>query len=589
MSSKKLENADNVSEKYFSDSGDDSEFGGFDDAEDATNRDPATLVKDAAEEELERLVLGNSAGFRRQLFDDLEAVATDAADIQLTTTDADADAGVEDLDDDDLFDFDFASTGEKKPTTATAGAAAAGAPAWEDSDDERMTVSLVSHTRLRKFRVAGQDDTVNGAVYTDRLRQQYLHLNPTPKWAQHGQALAAKRRKRSPGAEGSSSSSDDDEDTEDYGALPIDKFLRDAGALGALGATKRRKLRPEVIDIQRSRDIPDVHGGAVTALSFHPQFPILLSSSPSSIMYLHHIDPQAHPVPNPRLTSVQARQVDVRHSEFRYPAGDKVVFAGRRRYYHSWDLETGVVQKTSHVHGHKKEHKTFERFKLSPCGRYMGIIASTRKGGGIINVVDTNTSNWLAAARLDSRNGVADFAWWSTGDGMTILGRDGSVGEYSMVDKRFLGLWRDDGCIGGIVIALGGHQGPEELGEDAWVAVGSSSGITNIYNRHTLFSVNEQGEVEVAARPTPTKVFEQLITPVTTLTFSPDGQLLAFASREKRDAMRLAHIPSCTVYRNWPTADTPLGRISAVAFSTDSKVLAVGNDNGKIRTWEIRS
>ncbi|KAL5614619.1 hypothetical protein BROUX41_004718 [Berkeleyomyces rouxiae] len=587
MSSKKHQEPEGDSEKYFSDSAE-SDFGGFDhETEDnASNTDPATLTKDAMEEELERLVLGNSSGFRRQLFDDLEAAATAEAGMQLATIPK-TDAGVEDLDDSELFDFDFAPTGEKKLTgTATDNEAAA--PAWEDSDDERMTVSLTSATRLRKFRVAGEDDTINGAVYTDRLRQSYLQLNPNPKWAQFGQSQASKRRRRQSAGAGGSSDSDADDD-EEYGAMPIDKFLRNAGQLGAIGSAKRRKLRPEVLDIQRSRDIPDMHRGAVTSLSFHPHFPILLSSSPSSILFLHHIDPQAHPTPNPRLTSVQARQVDVRHSEFRYPAGDKVVFAGRRKYFHSWDLESGLVQKTTRVYGHKEEHKSMERFKLSPCGRYMGIIASTRKGGGVINVVDTNTSNWLAAARLDSRHGIADFAWWSTGDGMTILGRDGQVGEFSMVDKRFLGLWRDEGCVGGIVLALGGHQGPSELGEDAWVAVGSSSGITNIYSRGNLFKLGEDGEVVITPRPTPTKVFEQLVTPVTTITFSPDGQLLAFASREKRDALRLAHLPSCTVYRNWPTADTPLGRITAVSFGSDSKVLAVGNDNGKIRTWEIRN
>ncbi|KAL2889419.1 hypothetical protein HOO65_030920 [Ceratocystis lukuohia] len=584
MSSKKYQEPDSGSENYFSDSAE-SDFGGFDQNsdDDSMNKDPSMFTKDAVEEELERLVLGNSSGFRRQLFDDLEASATAEAGMQLTTTSKNDD-DIEELDDSELFDLDFATTGEKK----LGGAAVEGAlaPAWEDSDDERMTVSLTSAARLRKFRVAGEDDTVNGSVYTDRLRQSYLQLNPMPKWAQFGQAQAAKRRRRqSSDAEGSSDSEVDDE----YGALPIDTFLRNAGQLGSINSTKRRKLRPEVLDIQRSRDIPDTHRGAVTSLSFHPHFPILLSSSPSSILFLHHIDPQAHPTPNPRLTSVQARQVDVRHSEFRYPAGDKVVFAGRRKYFHSWDLESGVVQKTTRVYGHREEHKSMERFKLSPCGRYMGIVASTRKGGGVINVVDTNTSNWLAAARLDSRHGIADFAWWSTGDGMTILGRDGQVGEFSMVDKRFLGLWRDEGCVGGIVLGLGGHQGPTELGEDGWVAIGSSSGITNIYNRGNLFTLNEEGDIVMTTRPTPTKVFEQLVTPVTTISFSPDGQLMAFASREKRDALRLAHLPSCTVYRNWPTADTPLGRITAVSFSSDSKTLAVGNDSGKIRTWEIRN
>jgi len=49
-------------------------------------------------------------------------------------------------------------------------------------------------------------------------------------------------------------------------------------------------------------------------------------------------------------------------------------------------------------------------------------------------------------------------------------------------------------------------------------------------------------------------------------------------------------LPTCTVYRNWPTSQTPLGRISAVALGevNGELTLIVGNEAGKIRGWEIR-
>lgn len=50
----------------------------------------------------------------------------------------------------------------------------------------------------------------------------------------------------------------------------------------------------------------------------------------------------------------------------------------------------------------------------------------------------------------------------------------------------------------------------------------------------------------------------------------------------------IVHLPTCTVYRNWPTSNTPLGRISSVAISPNSEQLAVGNEQGGIRLWEIR-
>lgn len=236
-----------------------------------------------------------------------------------------------------------------------------------------------------------------------------------------------------------------------------------------------------------------------------------------------------------------------------------------------------------------------EKFRLSPCGRYMAIAGSARKGGGVITILSTVTMQWVASARMISRHGVADFQWWRTGDGLSILGKDGQIGEYNVESRKFVGTWIDEGSVGAIVLALGGYGGPSQLGEDRWVAVGSNSGITNIYDRTELLESTkaptrqEEPSITLKQRPEPRRVFEQLVTPITTLEFSPDGQLFAFASQHKQDALRLVHLPSCTVYKNWPTSSTPLGRIRALAFGRQSDLLAVGNDNGKIRLWQIRN
>jgi U3 small nucleolar RNA-associated protein 18 len=48
----------------------------------------------------------------------------------------------------------------------------ANASVWEDSDDERITVSLASNNRLRKLRITESEDLVNGKEYVERLRRQ---------------------------------------------------------------------------------------------------------------------------------------------------------------------------------------------------------------------------------------------------------------------------------------------------------------------------------------------------------------------------------------------------------------------------------
>lgn len=551
--------------------------------------------RDSDEEELERLVLGNKAGFRANLFqnasesegeDDWEGLRIDDGEADTGAT------GLAELDDSAVF---WVDAGDGKQVTAPAQAQETGPqPAWVDSDDERLTVSLAGVRQLRKLRETEADDLVSGTEYTRRLRQQYLRLNPLPSWAKDATADRKSRRRRGSSGSESSGESDasSDEDDVDPSALPLEKFLRDASLLNGEGRRKKRKLRPEVIDIQRTRDISDTHKGPVESLCFHPQHPVLLSSSTSSIIFLHHVNPTAHPTPNPQLTSVQVKSVPVRRSAFLNPDGDEIIFAGRRRFFHSWNISSGLVKKVTRIQGHQHEQKTMERFRLAPDGRHMALIATSRKGGGMLNIISVGSMQWVAQARLDSRGGIADFSWWRNGEGITILGRDGQVAEWSLASRRTVGLWRDEGSVGGTVMGLGGKGGPAGLGEDRWVAMGSNSGVVNIYDRNTLVSkVGDDGCIEIKPLPEPVRRYEQLTTPITTISFSHDGQLLAFASQHKKDALKLVHLPTCTVYRNWPTEQTPLGRVTAIAFGTGKEadlVLAVGNDMGKVRLWEVR-
>ena len=186
--------------------------------------------------------------------------------------------------------------------------------------------------------------------------------------------------------------------------------------------------------------------------------------------------------------------------------------------------------------------------------------------------------------RVEGKGGVADFDWWGDGEGLVALGKGGEAVEYSLLERRIVARWTDEGAVGTTVVTLGGRTtGAKELGGDHWLAVGSSSGIVNVYDRRAWKDPDN-----VPSRPKPTRVLDQLTTPTSHLAFSPDGQILCMSSRWKRDALRLVHLPSCTVYRNWPTSSTPLGRISAVAWSANSSLLAIGNEQGKVRLWEIK-
>ncbi|KIW62853.1 hypothetical protein PV04_09745 [Phialophora macrospora] len=570
------------------------------------------LPKDDIELRLEKALFGDDAGFLESLKRNQGQAGWSLAQYQGNadgqSVEDEADGEMGDIADEDLF---FLDTGANELPASVAheldGAeqkhiSSRPQPAWYDSDDDRLTVSLASNTRLRKLRATENDDVVNGREYIQRLRGQYERLHPTPEWVTY----ARKRRKLSQlGDRDAASESDVSMEDDDSlpSARPLAELLRTAGSLTRAvpkpSTDRSRKLRPEVVDIQRCKDVANSGPSSIDTLQFHPYYPLLLAAGPSSTATLYHVSPQP-PNPHPILTSLYLKGNPLHTAAFCRPRGGpiddeapdqtRVLLSSRRRYFHTWSLSTGVVSKvTRALYGRtRKEQRTMESMKPSPCGRYVGLIGSSKKGGGSINVLSTDSMQWVCSCRIDSRGGVADFAWWRDGNGFAGVGKNGEVSEYDIEMRRVVTRWMDEGAVGTTVISLGGDDAQQCLGGSRWVATGSSSGVVNLYDRRGWASktapVEEQRKDQ---RPKPARMFDQLTTPVSHLEFSEDGQMLVMSSRWKKNALRLVHLPSCTLFRNWPTDKTPLGRISSVALSPDGGYLAVGNEQGKIRLWEI--
>ncbi|RAL07585.1 WD40 repeat domain-containing protein [Aspergillus homomorphus CBS 101889] len=564
--------------------------------------------KDEAELKLEQMLFGDDDGFLGALKTQHEhgLVLADQSDDEMgdgdDSEDDDEEQDLSKLADSDLFFLDsgpgpVSTYLDEVPATRSdeedSDDETSGLPAlWHDSDDERIAISLASHQRLRKLRVVESEDVISGKEYIRRLRRQFVQLNPVPDWA---------NPEKNQQKDDSDADDMDTDDEEPSSTQPLAKLLQGATDLVKLedntGPGGRRKMRQEVIDITRLKDVGKDQPSAIDSLSFHPHYPLLLSSGQAATLFLHHISPSAQ-APNPLLTSFHIRHTPIHTSAFHLPSGNRIFASGRRRYLHIWDLETGKVDKVNGTSDRKEEQKTMERFKLSPCGRYVGLVGSSRKGGGLINILDSNTAQWIAQVRVDGRGGVSDFAWWSDGEGLTVVSKNGEVSEWDSRLNRVVARWVDAGAVGTTVLSLGGRSGRTQLGGDRWVAIGSSSGIVNVYDRRewaaayaTAAASNEDEATQttfIPRNPEPVRVLDQLTTPISHLVFAPDGQFFVMASRWKRDALRIVHLPSCTVYRNWPTSNTPFGRISAVAISPNSEQLAVGNEQGRIRLWEIR-
>lgn len=140
--------------------------------------------------------------------------------------------------------------------------------AWEDSDDERLRISLAGNDRLRKLRVTEAEDVVSGKEYITRLRRQFERLQPAPEWATEAGGRSAKRRKTNRSVTVGDESEDDtssDEDgreedeEEQMSSKPLALLLQNASNLtrdeGSEKSKGKRNLRAEVLDIERLKDV----------------------------------------------------------------------------------------------------------------------------------------------------------------------------------------------------------------------------------------------------------------------------------------------------------------------------------------------
>jgi U3 small nucleolar RNA-associated protein 18 len=89
------------------------------------------------------------------------------------------------------------------------------------------------------------------------------------------------------------------------------------------------------------------------------------------------------------------------------------------------------------------------------------------------------------------------------------------------------------------------------------------------------------------AAPAPLKALMNLTTSIDSLSFSHDSQMLLMGSRLKKDSLRIVHLPSLTVFANWPTGRSPLQYVHSAAFSPHSGFLGIGNAKGRALLYRL--
>ncbi|ODV60354.1 Utp18p [Ascoidea rubescens DSM 1968] len=454
--------------------------------------------------------------------------------------------------------------------------------AWEDSDDGKINIDILSMDRLKKLRKTENDSIISGKTYIKRLRAQYERIYPRPEWAINLSKNGFENEMNSDNEDGKrkndNGNKEDDSDGE-YETNEADtnnnsnslirllsKINHDGYNISYDNNSKISKLLSSVaIDLTRLKDANYKHlsRAAIQTISFHINLPLLLTGGYDQTVRVYHIDGKNNNVvttlylkDSPIQTAYFSR---TENSELNENSSYEIFSGGRRKYMYKWNIKTEEINKIQRLYGHESTQKSFERFKMSKDGRFIGLMGNN----GYINLISSLNGIWIRNFKIEGV--LADFDFYSNDGKIIVISTSGEIWEFEVESGNIIGKWKDNNGIGITKLSVGSKN-------DRFLAIGTNLGIVNIYDFQKRKLLN---------------TMQQLTTSISSLTFNHDGQLLCMASRGKKDALRLVHLPSCQVFKNWPNSGTPLGKVTSVAFSPKSQMICVGNEAGKARLWKL--
>jgi len=238
-----------------------------------------------------------------------------------------------------------------------------------------------------------------------------------------------------------------------------------------------------------------------------------------------------------------------------------VILSGRRKFFYSFDLVKAAVSKIGPLTG--REEKSLESFEISPDSRTIAFVGNE----GYIFLISAKTKQLIGTLKMNGS--VCSLAFADGGNQLLSSGGDGHVYHWDLGTRKCIHKAMDDGSLAGISLCTSR--------DSSLFATGSTSGIVNVYKRDDF----------LGGKRKPLKTIENLTTDVSDMKFNHDAQILAITSRKERNGMRLVHVPSLSVFQNWPGPRFSLHYPRCLDFSPGSGFLSVGHAGGKVLLYKL--
>ncbi|XP_006889521.1 PREDICTED: U3 small nucleolar RNA-associated protein 18 homolog [Elephantulus edwardii] len=411
-------------------------------------------------------------------------------------------------------------------------------PVWVDEEDEDEEMVDMKNNRFRKDMMKNANETkLSKDKLQKRLKEEFQHaMGGVPAWAE------TSRRK--------TSSDDESEDDEDDLLQRTGNFLSTSASLPK-GILKMKNCQPA------NAERPTT--ARISSVQFHPCAQVVMVAGLDNSVSLFQVDGKT----NPKIQSIYLEKFPVYKACFSANGEEVLATSTHSKVLYVYDMLAGKLIPVHQVRGLKE--KLVRSFEVSLDGSFLLINGVA----GYFHLLSMKTKELISSMKINGRIAASTFS--SDSKKIYVSSGDGEVYVWDVNSRKCLNRFADEGSLYGLSIATSRNG--------QYVACGSNCGVVNIYNQESCLQERS---------PKPIKAIMNLVTGVTSLTFNPTTEILAIASEKMREAVRLVHLPSCTVFSNFPVVRRKtISLVQTMDFSPRSGYFALGNEKGKALLYRL--